>query len=76
MINLLRGREEAAQDVAGRYPTNIFWDAHEPKLLVCEAKLSQNEETSTTPRKAASLLSTIVNTQVGELQSYMPSNLS
>ncbi|XP_041473205.1 intraflagellar transport protein 140 homolog isoform X2 [Lytechinus variegatus] len=57
-----RGREEAAQDVAGRYPINIFWDTHEPKLLVCEAKLSHQEET-TTPKKTTSLLSTIVNTQ-------------
>ncbi|XP_072167641.1 intraflagellar transport protein 140 homolog [Diadema setosum] len=56
-----RGREEAAQDVAGRYPTSIFWDAQEPKLLVCEAKLVNLEEAST-PRKTTSLLSTVINT--------------
>ncbi|KAK7111421.1 intraflagellar transport protein 140 homolog [Littorina saxatilis] len=33
-----RGKNQAAKDIAGRYPVSHFWDLDEPKLLVCEAK--------------------------------------
>ncbi|XP_074648558.1 intraflagellar transport protein 140 homolog [Tubulanus polymorphus] len=34
-----RGKNQAAKDIAGRYPISHFWDLEEPKLLVCEAQL-------------------------------------
>ncbi|KAK3579473.1 hypothetical protein CHS0354_028282 [Potamilus streckersoni] len=33
-----KGKDQAAKDIAGRYPISFFWDANEPKLVVCEAK--------------------------------------
>lgn len=32
-----RGRNQAAKDIAGRYPESHYWDDEEPKLIVCEA---------------------------------------
>ncbi|XP_077980431.1 intraflagellar transport protein 140 homolog [Glandiceps talaboti] len=46
-----RGRSEAARDIAGRYPISHVWDPQEPKLLVCEAKLSQTADQNT-PKKS------------------------
>lgn len=37
--NTCRGMRQAAQDIAGRYPVQHYWDAFEPKLLVCQAHL-------------------------------------
>lgn len=34
-----RGKDQAAKDIAGRFPMQHFWDAHDPKLIVCEAKV-------------------------------------
>ena len=36
---VLRGKNQAAKDIEGRYPISHFWDATEPKLCVCEAKV-------------------------------------
>ncbi|XP_022095457.1 intraflagellar transport protein 140 homolog isoform X2 [Acanthaster planci] len=52
-----RGRAEAAHDIAGRYPLAIHWDPSEPKLLVCEAKLSESNDKPVT--KKSSLLMTM-----------------
>lgn len=38
-----RGKSQAAKDIAGRYPVSHYWDAEEPKLLVCEAKVLVGE---------------------------------
>ncbi|CAM1291051.1 IFT140 (predicted) [Pycnogonum litorale] len=35
-----RLRSQAAKDLNGRFPKSHFWDAKEPRLLVCEASLS------------------------------------
>ncbi|XP_077862626.1 intraflagellar transport protein 140 homolog [Saccoglossus kowalevskii] len=48
-----RGRSEAARDIAGRYPISHYWDPQEPKLLVCEAKLSAAAVEMNTPKKSA-----------------------
>ncbi|XP_076446737.1 intraflagellar transport protein 140 homolog [Babylonia areolata] len=34
-----RGKNQAAKDIAGRYPVSHYWDMEEPKLLVCEARV-------------------------------------
>lgn len=34
-----RGKTQAAKDIAGRSPMTHYWDAHDPKLIVCEAKI-------------------------------------
>ena len=39
MLKLCRGMRQAAIEIAGRYPTYHYWDALEPKLLVCQAHL-------------------------------------
>ena len=41
----LRGKNQAAKDIAGRFPTSHHWDAEEMKLLVCETKLKPTTET-------------------------------
>jgi len=33
-----RGKDQAAKDIAGRYPITHHWDAHDAKLVVCEAR--------------------------------------
>lgn len=35
---IFRGKNQAARDIAGRFPISHHWDPEEPKLLVCEAK--------------------------------------
>ncbi|GFO12432.1 intraflagellar transport protein 140 homolog, partial [Plakobranchus ocellatus] len=34
-----RGKNQAAKDIAGRYPVSQHWDPAEPKLFVCEAQI-------------------------------------
>ncbi|XP_060569057.1 intraflagellar transport protein 140 homolog [Ruditapes philippinarum] len=34
-----RGKDQAAKDIAGRFPITHHWDAHDPKLVVCEARI-------------------------------------
>ncbi|OWF41021.1 intraflagellar transport protein 140 homolog [Mizuhopecten yessoensis] len=34
-----RGKNQAAKDIAGRYPMTHHWDPHDTKLIVCEAKV-------------------------------------
>ncbi|XP_052768007.1 intraflagellar transport protein 140 homolog [Mya arenaria] len=34
-----RGKDQAAKDIAGRFSTMHYWDAHDPKLVVCEAQI-------------------------------------
>lgn len=38
MMIYYRGKYQAARDISGRYPVKHFWDAAEPRLLVCEAR--------------------------------------
>jgi intraflagellar transport protein 140 len=38
-ITSFRGKTQAAKDIAGRSPMTHYWDAHDPKLIVCEAKI-------------------------------------
>ncbi|BFZ17235.1 hypothetical protein BsWGS_20274 [Bradybaena similaris] len=37
-----RGKNQAAKDIAGRYPIVHYWDPAEPKLCVCEAWILPN----------------------------------
>ncbi|KAH9494870.1 hypothetical protein Btru_015870 [Bulinus truncatus] len=37
-----RGKNQAARDIAGRYPISMYWDLTEPKLFVCEAWILSN----------------------------------
>ena len=39
-----RGKNQAAKDIAGRYPISHFWDKTESKLLVCEAQIQPQEQ--------------------------------
>lgn len=39
MISITRGKNQAAMDIAGRYPMTHHWDPHDTKLIVCEAKV-------------------------------------
>ncbi|XP_033108707.1 intraflagellar transport protein 140 homolog [Anneissia japonica] len=55
MNDVERGRVEAAQDVAGRYPVSAFWDPTEPKLIVCEARLALDSENISFLKKKPSL---------------------
>ena len=41
----VRGKNQAAKDIAGRFPTSHHWDAEEVKLLVCETKLKPTTDT-------------------------------
>ncbi|XP_064637216.1 intraflagellar transport protein 140 homolog [Lineus longissimus] len=53
-----RGKNQAAKDIAGRYPLSHYWDSHESKLLVCEAKLlrgKQQKEDENKEKAAVSL---------------------
>ena len=34
---IIRGKTQAAKDIAGRYPVSQHWDPAESKLFVCEA---------------------------------------
>ena len=33
-----RGKDQAAKDIAGRFCMSQYWDAHDPKLIVSEAR--------------------------------------
>ena len=39
-----RGKDQAAKDIAGRYPISHYWDSHDPKLVVCEAHILPKAE--------------------------------
>ncbi|CAH1793664.1 unnamed protein product [Owenia fusiformis] len=39
-----RGKNQAARDIAGRFPISHFWDPLETKLLVCETKSLPNQQ--------------------------------
>ena len=64
-VLFFRGRVEAAQDIAGRYPLAIHWDPNEPKLLICEAKLSEFSDRPV--NKKSSLLMTMHDSPVSLL---------
>ncbi|XP_071962146.1 intraflagellar transport protein 140 homolog [Antedon mediterranea] len=60
MNDVERGRLEAAQDVAMRYPSKFYWDPMEPKLIVCEAVLApDNENAAQTKKKKISTLNNL-----------------
>ena len=40
MSDLERGRVQAALEVSGRHPVDVFWDAVEPKMLCVEITLT------------------------------------
>ena len=64
-----RGRAEAANDIAGRYPLNIFWDPAEPKLLICEAKSAHdvNDDSFTPRRKYSTIYSSLTKAPVSHI---------
>jgi len=39
-----RGKNQAAKDIAGRFPISHFWDKTESKLLVCEAQIRAQDQ--------------------------------
>lgn len=48
-----RGKDQAAKDIAGRYPISHYWDSHDPKLVVCEAHILpkvENKDEKVKPR--------------------------
>ena len=50
---LSRGKDQAAKDIAGRYPISHYWDSHDPKLVVCEAHILprvENKDEKVKPR--------------------------
>ncbi|KAK7004477.1 intraflagellar transport protein 140 [Biomphalaria glabrata] len=46
-----RGKNQAAKDIAGRYPNSMYWDITEPKLFVCEALILSNTVDSSDMKK-------------------------
>lgn len=70
---LFRGKDQAAKDIAGRYPISHYWDSHDPKLVVCEAHILpkvENKDEKVKPR--ASLTKAIEEgpVSIGELSDY------
>jgi intraflagellar transport protein 140 len=57
LIYFVRGKNQAAKDIAGRYPMSHYWDAEESKLLVCEAHILAKElgKDAKEPKKKHSL---------------------
>ncbi|KAK2157995.1 hypothetical protein LSH36_179g04000 [Paralvinella palmiformis] len=39
-----KGKNQAAKDIAGRFPISHFWDKTESKLLVCEAQIRAQDQ--------------------------------
>ena len=48
-----RGKDQAAKDIAGRFPISHHWDSHDPKLVVTEAQILprvENKDEKVKPR--------------------------
>lgn len=51
-ISCFRGKDQAAKDIEGRYPITHHWDAHDPKLVVCEARILPKTDHKEEKKKA------------------------
>ncbi|XP_053388212.1 LOW QUALITY PROTEIN: intraflagellar transport protein 140 homolog, partial [Mercenaria mercenaria] len=50
-----RGKDQAAKDIAGRFPITHHWDAHDPKLVVCEARILPRTDNKEEKKQKATL---------------------
>ena len=41
-FHFYRSRFDAAKEVAGRFPTDVFWDPSETRLFCCEARITDS----------------------------------
>lgn len=62
-----RGRKEAARDIQGRFPISHHWDNNEPRLLVCEAKISGSIERKQPETTRGITLSKTVSSEIEEI---------
>ena len=67
-----RGKDQAAKDIAGRYPISHYWDSHDPKLVVSEAQILprvENKDEKLKPR--ASLTKAIEEGPVSDFVCFL-----
>lgn len=71
---------QAALDIAGRYPVQHYWDAFEPKLLVCQAHLLPAADTKAVKpdahTKGSLLTKTATEAKVCDIFAYIRHSFS